>query len=167
VKDETEAQIAAAQKNTAAGEKQFALARVKSPMQILPPNDGIRYDDLCNAEHFLAAVGEDLLYAAEPKKWLIWSGTHWQTDSTNLVFELAAEFAKNLYAPENCRDEISYKHAKRTNMRAGLNAMIDIAQRKRAVQIETFDTRPELLNCLNGTLNLKTGITAATGQHAS
>lgn len=126
--------------------------------ELLPPEDGIRYDDLSNAERFLSVAGEDLLFAAEPKKWFIWSGTHWTVDNTNFVFELAAAFVRDLYSPENLvRDDAAFKHARRSNMRSGLNALLEIAQRKQSVSIDTFDVQPYLLNCRNGTLDLRTG----------
>ena len=155
----TDQELADIEAEIKAAKRKQALAKVGGPStaEILPPSSVVRYDDLGNAERFLDIVGEDLLYSAEAKKWLIWSKTHWQFDTTNLVFDLAADFVKDLYSPENCRDEAAFKHAKRSNLRSGLNALIEIAQRKRTVTMDTFDAQPFLLNCANGTLDLKTG----------
>ncbi len=159
VDDLTDQEIAGIEADMKAAKRKQALAKVSGPStaDVLPPDRTVRYDDLSNAERFLDIVGEDLLYVAEAKKWLIWSKSHWQFDTTNLVFDLAADFVKDLYSPENCRDETAFKHAKRSNLRSGLNALIDIAQRKRTVTMDTFDAQPFLLNCANGTLDLKTG----------
>ena len=141
-------------------EKRKSLARARhgaANTKVLPPDNSVRYDDLANAERFLHFVGEDLLYLAEAKRWLIWDRTRWKFDDEEFVFQLAIDFARNLYSPENCRDDVAFKHAKRSNNRAGINAMLEIAQRMRTVGVETFDTQPFLLNCANGTLDLKTG----------
>lgn len=160
MEDLTDQEIADIESEMKAKKKESALSRIsgKATAELLPPDPGdIRYDDLGNAERFLALTGEDLLYAAEAKKWLIWEHTHWAFDQTSILFDLAAEFAKDLYSPENCRDDVAFKHAKRSNMRSGLNAMIEIAQRIKTVTLDTFDAQPYLLNCRNGTLDLQTG----------
>jgi hypothetical protein len=151
--------IAAVEREIKAARKPASMSRFGGPAagEILPPAPPeIRYDDLGNAERFLDICGEDLIYSAEAKKWLVWTGTHWETDNTNLVFDLAIDFAKQLYSPENCRDDQAFKHARRSNMRAGLNAMLEIAQRKKMVTIDKFDTGTELINLQNGTYDLRT-----------
>jgi putative DNA primase/helicase len=128
-----------------------------APADLLPPDDGRFLDDLGNAERFLAEVGQDLLYAAEAKKWLYWKGTHWAWDHTDFVFEMVTAFARGLYSPAVCRDDADWKHAKRSNNRAGLNAIYELAQRKCSASIDSFDDAPYKLNCRNGTLDLRTG----------
>lgn len=158
--DLNDQELADIEKDMKAAKRKNALAKVgggPATVEIDPPADGIRYDDLGNAERFLDIVGEDLLYVAEAKKWLIWSKTHWEFDQTNLIFDLAADFVKDLYSAENCRDDVAFKHAKRSNMRSGLNALMEIAQRKKTATMDEFDAEPFLLNCSNGTLDLKTG----------
>lgn len=159
--DQDAAELKAIEAEIKAAKKQTALAGrggSKGPAtgEILPPEGSQpRYDDLANAERFLDTFGDDLLYSAEAKKWLLWSGKYWEFDNTNLVFDLATQFAKDLY--KEAIDDVAFKHAKRSNMRSGLNAVLEIAQRKKAVTMDEFDREPELLNCQNGTLNLRTG----------
>ncbi len=161
VNELTDSEIAQIAADMKAAKKRNALAPIGDGPRtgdILPPElDNVRYDDLANAERFLDFCGDDLLYSAEAKKWLVWNRTHWEVDNTNLVFDLATGFAKDLYSPANCRDDVAFKHAKRTNMRSGLNAFLEIAQRKLTVTMDSFDAQPFLLNCNNGTLDLKTG----------
>ncbi len=158
--DLTDHELADIEAEIKAAKRKQALAKVGGPAsaEVLPPAIFPRYDDLGNAERFLDLVGEDLLYVAEAKKWLIWSKTHWAFDKTNLIFDLAADFVKDLYSAENCRDDVAFKHAKRSNMRSGLNALMEIAQRKTTATMDEFDTQPFLLNCANGTLDLRTGV---------
>lgn len=155
---DTDAEIAAIEKQVKTRKREGMAPGGPSNAEVLPPDFGpIRYDDLANAERFLDICGQDLLYRAESKKWLVWNGKHWETDNTNLVFDLAAAFAKDLYSPDNCRDDVAFKHAKRSNMRAGINAFLELAQRKLTVTGKDFDTHAYLLNFTNGTYDLKTG----------
>ena len=59
------------------------------------------YNDLANAERFLEIFGDEILFVAEKKRWLIWNGSHWTQDRTEQVFERVTEFARQLYLPEN------------------------------------------------------------------
>lgn len=126
-------------------------------VSLMPPDDGgpQRYDDLANSKRFLQIIGDDMLFVVEPKKWFIWSGTHWKLDRDDFVFEFAEDFAASLY--DTAIDEAAMKNAKRANNRAGFNAFLELSMRKQSVSIETFDRQPHLLNCLNGTLDLRTG----------
>lgn len=131
----------------------------KNPADLLPPSgEPRRYDDLANAAHFLSIIGDEMLYCAEAKKWFIWKGTCWEPDREDFVFDFAAEFAQSLY--DDATDEAALKNAKRACNKSGFTAFLDLAQRKKATSIATFDDKDQtgrLLNCRNGTLDLKTG----------
>lgn len=127
----------------------------RTPDNVLPPSGAARYDDLANSERFLDFAGEDVIYCPEAKKWLIWQGTHWQFDRADFVFELAAEFARSLYSTATDKD--SYLNARRASNRAGFNAFLELAQRRKTVSIDRFDNQTGVLNCLNGTLELESG----------
>jgi putative DNA primase/helicase len=159
VSDLTDHEIAAAAKERKKRERELGLTKTNgaAPAEILPPEGPHTYDDLSNAERFLAIYGQDLLYLTEAKKWLFWNGKYWETDKTNFVDELSCDFVKQLYSPENARDADSFKHAKRSNNASGLEAMIKIARKKKAISIEQLDAQVYLLNCANGTVDLKTG----------
>lgn len=120
-----------------------------------PPSPSGRTDDLANSEAFLEFVGDDLLYVVHRKKWLVWTGKYWRIDDRDEVFAKAAEFASQLY--ERAADDADYKHARRANNRAGFTAMLEFAGRRRSVPITDFNRHPYLLNCANGTLDLRTG----------
>jgi phage/plasmid-associated DNA primase len=139
-------------------EKADALARSRSAGQtadVLPPSGDMTYDDLSNAERFLAQFGSDIRYLAEAKKWLFWNRTHWQFDQENFVYELATMFVKNLYV--EATDAASFRHAARSNNAAGIDNMLKIARNKRTITTDDLDQRPQLFNCQNGTIDLTTG----------
>lgn len=139
------------------GGKGGGIGAGKSQTDVLPPLDAIRYDDLGNAERFLEMAGEDLLYCNDAKKWLYWDRTHWAWDTSDFVFEMITAFAKDLYSPDNAVSKEAISHAIRSNNRSGLNAMLEISQRKQSASIDTFDNIPLAINCTNGTLDLRTG----------
>lgn len=124
---------------------------------ILPPDISVRYDDITTAERFLEFFGEDLLYLSEARKWMIWDESRWKLDEADHVFQYAVEFAKNLYSPENATTKEAITYAQRVNSKSGLNAFLDLAARAKTIQISSLDTQPFLLNCRNGTLDLRTG----------
>lgn len=124
---------------------------------ILPPEQNTRYDDVYTAKMFLNEFGSDLLYLSEARRWMIWDRGRWKTDDTDFVFQLGLEFAEGLYQPENARTSEAIKHAQRTNSRKGLEAFLSIAGRTKTVSNSSLDTQPYLLNCRNGTLDLRTG----------
>jgi putative DNA primase/helicase len=153
--DDIDRELADAQGEIDAARKANAITKIRRPADVLPPEGDRRYDDLANAELFLQSFGDDLLYCAEPKRWMYWDGTHWKLDGEQFVFQLATEFAKGLYL--DVTDADSFKNAKRANMRAGIDAFLSIAERKKTASITSFDTDPLLLNCKNGTLHLHSG----------
>lgn len=158
VKDVADEQISAIGAEMKARQKALASnGRGARTADILPPDRSVRYDDLSNAERFLEFAGDDLLYSAEAKKWLIWNGTHWKFDNEDFVFQLAIEFAKNLYSPEHIATDEGRKNARRANNQNGLHAFLGIAARIKTAPIDSLDTQAYLLNCKNGTLDLKTG----------
>lgn len=131
---------------------------------VLPPGDAPpqHFDDLANSQLFLDLIGEDLLYCAEQQVWYIWEKTHWAADRKDFVFKLAKQFARSLYDEPGGNDQKSsvYKNAQRANNSAGFNAFLGLAMREVTVSIEDLDdpkTTKHLINCLNGTLDLKTG----------
>lgn len=159
VTDHTDDEIAAVQKEMKAKEKAVGLEKAGAVKtgDVLPPSGAYTYDDLANAERFLSVYGDDIMYLAEAKKWLFWNVTHWSTDQENFVNELACEFVKGLYSPENVDSEAAFKHAKRSNNASGIEAMLKIARGKKTVTTTMLDSYPRLLNCKNGTVDLQTG----------
>lgn len=159
VTDNPDDEISAVEREIRAKEKAGGLAKAGAAKtgDVLPPAGAWTFDDLANAERFLELFGDEILYLTEAKKWLFWCGTHWQFDKKNYVDELACEFVKNLYSPENARDGDSFKHAKRSNNASGIEAMLKLLRKKKAITADQLDSKHYLINCTNGTVNLQTG----------
>lgn len=138
----------------------------KGTVEVLPPDGFQRYDDLANARAFLRDIGEQAVYCPEAgKKWFVWKHTHWEMDHEDFIFEYAEDFAERAYGEarriENEAARTAAKaNAVRINNAKGFNSFLGFAQRKKTVKISSFDDKDatgHLLNCKNGTLNLRTG----------
>jgi putative DNA primase/helicase len=120
--------------------------------------------DLSNAEALVHAHGPDLHYCYPWKAWLTWTGTHWQRDSAGEVMRRAKQTVKRLAARADQYDldaEVkALLHHVKTSLATGrLKGMVELAASEpdMPVQPEAFDADPWLLNCTNGTLDLRTG----------
>jgi hypothetical protein len=120
--------------------------------------------DTFNAVAFIADHGPRVRYCHPWKAWLVWTGTHWQRDTTGEVMRLAKETVKKLV----CRIDVLtdekqigelLAHIKASLSTAKLKALIENAQSEKGIAIQPgeLDADPWLLNCANGTLDLRTG----------
>lgn len=139
--------------------KKAALMKRGGPGgDVLPPVDIERYDDLANSKRFLDIIGDEMLYVPEQKKWMIWQGSHWAVDREDFVFQFARDFAGKLY--DDADNNEAYKNAQRANNQSGFNAFTQLSMRQKSTPISTLDDQgrtSRLLNCRNGTLDLRTG----------
>lgn len=123
------------------------------------------YSDLGNAERFVAEHGRDLMYC--PNKWLVWDKKRWLTESRdNIEVQSKAQQTvrrmRRLFKDIEGSDEVekaAHAHVKYSSSDRGIRAMINQAKSLHEVLIkdEELNFDPWLLNCKNGTLNLKTG----------
>jgi len=121
--------------------------------------------DLGNSERFIAQHKNDLRYCPHLKQWLCWSGTLWEPDGAGQVFQKAKETVKTIekdvdlaQEDQTLREEI-IEHGKRSQSWSRINAMVKLAKTDPEIQVdvEELDTDPMLLNCPNGTIDLRTG----------
>lgn len=127
----------------------------------------IRFDhltDMGNAERLVRYYGDKLRYCYERKRWLVWADKVWEWDAGSKITALAKLTVRNIYyeagdEPDEKKRKELVDHAKRSESDHKINAMINLAQSEVGipVKITNLDTNPWLFNCLNGTLDLKTG----------
>jgi putative DNA primase/helicase len=117
--------------------------------------------DLGNAERLAAHHGEQLNFV-RVWGWLVWSGKHWARDE-GAAWRLAKETVRGIYAEaELGRDEDERaaiaSWAMRSESEGRLSSMLALAESESGIEArpETFDSDPLLLNCTNGTLDLRT-----------
>ena len=122
------------------------------------------YSDYTNALALVRDHGPTLRYCYPWKAWLVWTGTHWQRDTSGEVMRLAKQTVKRLARQVEALDEkhqiaALMAHIKTSLSTAKLKAMVENAQSEPgiAVQPAALDRNPWVLNCANGTLDLRTG----------
>ena len=119
---------------------------------------GFGFHDCDNAQRLIAARGEDMRFCHAFRKWMLWDGRRWTTDLTDQARRIAQnvmlEFLRQAVERQN---EHAQKFARQSLDSKRLSAMLLEAEPRLFVIPEELDTQPHLLNCLNGTLDLKTG----------
>ena len=121
--------------------------------------------DLGNAERFIEQHGGIVRFCPELGKWLIYDQGRWQPDLNGMIQRLAHITVRRIEdeatkegLSEGAKNEI-LKHSSKSASKGRINALLDIAKWLSGVTVrqKDLDTDPWLLNCLNGTLSLKTG----------
>ena len=120
--------------------------------------------DVGNARRLIARHRHDIQYVPAWNSWLVWDGRRWRRDELGSLMMMAKEVIRDLFR-QSCdledgdkRSE-SVKHALRSEKAERLRAMIELAKSEPGISLlpEQLDADPWLLNCANGTLDLRTG----------
>ncbi len=120
--------------------------------------------DCGNGERFAEQHGADVRYCHPWGKWLVWDGRRWPIDASGEVMRRAKRTARSIFVEashavdKDTRDALA-KWASASERRERLTAMIALAQSEQPipVAVEHLDAEPWLLNCENGTIDLRTG----------
>ena len=131
-------------------------------MQQIPKE--FKLTEIGNAERLVSKHGNDIRFCFEWGKWLIWTGTHWQIDLTGEIERMAKETTRSIYSEaflqkdEEKRTALA-KHAARSETSRAINAMVTLARSEPGIPVlsDELDGNIWLLNCKNGTLDLRTG----------
>ena len=129
------------------------------------PPDPFPFSDIGNGMRLAAAYSRVLRYCDELGQWFWWDRTRWLKVSQRVVMAIAKQVAEDisrelgLLPPNSPLRDGLLKHAKRSQSRAAVTNMIEMAKSEPAMLalLEQFDTHDYLLNCLNDTLDLRTG----------
>jgi putative DNA primase/helicase len=126
--------------------------------------DRFSCSDLGNGQRLVARHGRDLRYIYPWKKWFVWDGRRFTLDDTGEVQRRAKETVKSIYdeasgSSEEERRKALARHAAQSESETKRRSMIAAAQSEDGVAVrpEELDTDLWLLNCLNGTIDLRTG----------
>lgn len=133
-----------------------------------PPGKGpacTSLTDTGNAERLIAAQGDRLRYCAAWNSWLLYDGRRWRTDDALAVEDLVKHAHLAIYdeisaAGDGGVRKVVTNHARRSESAARRRATLECARSdpRLVVRPPEFDGDPWLLNCLNGTLDLRTGL---------
>lgn len=118
--------------------------------------------DIGNAQMFADRYSDRLRYVHGQGIWLWWDGTRWKPDTTMQVVRFAKDCVRTMYhqADNGLRiSEADAKWALQCQNRDKVNSMIEFAKSELAFMVlpEQLDTDPYLVNCLNCTVDLRTG----------
>lgn len=120
--------------------------------------------DAGNARRFITQHGHRVRWSAMAGHWLIWSGLHWQKDSTGEVMRLAKATARSILTEAGQEEDEAQRRrlarfAITSENEARLKSMISLARSEPGIAVtpDQLDADPLLLTCQNGTIDLRTG----------
>ena len=115
--------------------------------------------DTGNAERVAAYCGSEFRFCGGAGGWWRWTGTHWGFDETRAVERAVKEVLRGI--AEEARDEADdaqrakiFSWAGKCESERARKAALRLAECESAVAPADFDSSPELLNGLNGTVDL-------------
>ena len=121
------------------------------------------YTDTGNGQRFAYYYKDNIKYSKNRKKWFYWDGKVWREDTTNEIRRLAddciAKMKKQAMSYEQDKQQELIKWAKRTESNKQKTNMIAETEHLRdiAIDVDYFDTQPDLINVENGIINLRNG----------
>ncbi len=133
------------------------------------PGEYHKTTQLGNAERFVAHHKGQVLYCHSWRKWLLWNGKQWKPDESGQIFHKATDTVRSIYREassiqqDDIREAVG-KHARRSESRFEIEAMLALAQAQLAVKPQQLDCDPMLFNCQSGVIDLRTG---ALNKHCS
>jgi putative DNA primase/helicase len=118
--------------------------------------------DLGNAERFVDAHRDRVLWRPSRKSFLCWDGKRYAWDERGEAVKLAHATARGIFheaaeAESEEEQKAITKWALASQNESRINAMLSQAKPYLAVGMEELDRDPWLINCQNGTLDLRTG----------
>ncbi len=126
-------------------------------------SDPLRYSDAGNALRLARFSGEDIIYCLQSDEYYVWDGTRWKRDlNTVQMLRRAKAVTEEMFREAVSLDDEAAKalrtHALKSQSLPRLAGMVNLAKlHVRNVNRGDFDTDPWLFNCINGTIDLKTG----------
>lgn len=118
--------------------------------------------DIGNAERLIARHGHNLKWSESRKSWFCWDEKRWKRDECLQVEQWAKDTVRAIPlvegpVAEDGDDLLVY--ARKCESNDKVKSMLSRARAENGIPttFESFDADPYLLNCLNGTLDLKTG----------
>jgi putative DNA primase/helicase len=125
---------------------------------------GYRMSDTGNAMRLTDSYGKDIRYCHKWKKWLVWNGKQWSEDAQYAVTRMSLTVTKGMYADadgiaDDREREEFLKFALSSENRLKIKSALEIAEDLPGIPVEPseLDAGKYLLNCDNGTLDLRSG----------
>ena len=125
--------------------------------------DGFSWDEIGMSQLFALCYKARVRYCANNKSWYVYDGSAWVQDIANLnITALGKEFVQllDLYSNPFLTDEKYYAFKKQVaafGKPRFRRDMLDDARECLRISLNEFDRNPYLINCKDGTYDLKTG----------
>ena len=149
--------------NPPLGEEEVA-GIAESACRYEPEPESALYTDVTNAQWMVREFGDNLRYCTAWNKWLVWDGRRFKVDDTLEIDRMAKETPRRMRVlAETIRDsrekEKLFAHSLRAESQNRLKAMVELAKSEPGIAVlpHELDRDAWLLNCENGTLDLRTG----------
>ncbi len=121
------------------------------------------WTDSGNAERLIALCGRELRYVSTWHKWMFWTGRRWTVDegaphrAAKAVAREMMRQAQKIGDPD--RRSAAIRYALRCESKKAIEAAVGLAKHDLEIAIshDALDANPWLLNCKNGTIDLKSG----------
>lgn len=114
--------------------------------------------DLGNARRFIDLHGDDVRYCFKWRCWLVWDGQRWAVDETGRIEQLAKDIPDALWQEASqFNDSTARSFAAKSASEHALRSMLTLARSEHPVSPDDMDCDGLLLNCANGTLDLRNG----------
>lgn len=138
-----------------------AVAPVVPPT---PPAAGpMRLSDQWLVERVLKRIGDRLRYVAARAAWYVWDGAYWAPDATESARYNVSRALLDISIQETTAAQpISSREARSIESATTLSHIVSVlrANPEVAVEMESLDSNPWLLNTPGGVINLKDGTVA-------
>ena len=118
-----------------------------------------------NAEELIRRFGENIRYIRTNREFLTWDGKRWVSQGEAYMAGRAVEIAKDYLKKAANRDtpideaKRYASHGRRSLSATSIRNVITLCRNFEQIHVEAdaFDPHPHLLNCQNGTVDLRTG----------
>ena len=137
---------------------------IELPTAKVSSSKSFNLTDLGNGERLVAWYGQDIRFLPAWNKWLIWDGKRWSQDGEGRIMRKARDTVRRMYSEAaGIEDDFlrkqEIKHAIKSEANRQLKSMVEVASILEEIPItpDHLDQDPWLLNCLNGTIDLKKG----------
>lgn len=143
----------------------------------LPDDPLIHFTDMGNGKRFARRYGEMIRYCTTWKSFLVWDGKRWARDQDEQVSRWARETIFGIYeegqhyATRATQETIGeedrkkyalkaeglLKHAVKSESGPRIKEMMNLVKMDVTILPDRLDANPWMLNCQNGTIDLRTG----------
>lgn len=127
----------------------------------IPSSTNLPYGDTWNAHTFNLNRQNVYYWVEDWQRFYFWNQTRWLMDGTLRVKrdfnEMVRSMASSRIAAKVDSDDALLKHLVGSLSSKSTNAALEVLKPMIAVESTIFDGNPDLLNCPNGTVDLRTG----------